>query len=131
MRARPATEVRCAYMARGATLRTQTRWRALPISVLAAAVALGAFSLGGASGGSGSRATHRGRPNVVVVLTDDQDTRSISVMGNVKRLLARRGVTFENSFVTYSLCCPSRVTLLTGQYAHNHGVVANNPPHGG
>jgi N-acetylglucosamine-6-sulfatase len=118
-------------MGRGATPRTRTRRRALPIAVLAATVALGAFSLGGANGGSGSRAAHPRRPNVIVVLTDDQDTRSISVMGDVKRLLAKRGVTFENSFVTYSLCCPSRATLLTGQYAHNHRVLSNDPPHGG
>jgi N-acetylglucosamine-6-sulfatase len=45
--------------------------------------------------------------------------------------LDRTGVTFDNSFVSYSLCCPSRATFLTGQYAHNHGVFGNSPPVGG
>jgi N-acetylglucosamine-6-sulfatase len=40
-------------------------------------------------------------------------------------------VTFRNSFVNYSLCCPSRATFLTGQYAHNHDVWGNAPPNGG
>jgi Sulfatase len=59
------------------------------------------------------------RPNVVVILTDDQDRRSLRVMGDTRRLLARRGVTFANAFATYPVCCPSRATFLTGRYAHN------------
>lgn len=71
------------------------------------------------------------RPNIVVIMTDDQDLRSMEVMPKVKRLLADQGTTFTNSFVNYSLCCPSRTTFLTGQYAHNHGVVGNALPDGG
>ncbi|MBA2325765.1 MAG: sulfatase-like hydrolase/transferase, partial [Actinobacteria bacterium] len=71
------------------------------------------------------------RPNVVVIMTDDQTVESMRVMPNVRELLAERGVTFTNSFVSYPLCCPSRATLLTGQYAHNHGVLGNEPPDGG
>jgi arylsulfatase A-like enzyme len=52
-------------------------------------------------------------------------------MPTVNRLLADRGVTFDNSFVSYALCCPSRATFLTGQYAHNHGVFDNVEPLGG
>ena len=52
-------------------------------------------------------------------------------MPNVKTLIADQGVTFDNSFVSYSLCCPSRSTFLTGQYAHNHGVWGNAAPNGG
>ena len=54
-------------------------------------------------------------------MTDDQDFRSWRRMSNV-RALAREGVVFPRSFVTTSQCCPSRTTLLTGQYAHNHLV---------
>jgi N-acetylglucosamine-6-sulfatase len=71
------------------------------------------------------------RPNVVVLMTDDQQADSVRFMPNVQRLLAGHGVTFTNSFVSYSLCCPSRATLLTGQYAHSHGVRTNTPPSGG
>jgi arylsulfatase A-like enzyme len=71
------------------------------------------------------------RPNVVVVMTDDQEERSLQEMEIVRDRLANHGVTFTNSFSTFPLCCPSRVTFLTGQYAHNHGVRSNVPPDGG
>jgi arylsulfatase A-like enzyme len=71
------------------------------------------------------------RPNVVVIETDDQAVESMRVMSNVNALIASRGTTFANSFVNYALCCPSRATFLTGQYAHNHQVLNNVPPNGG
>ena len=70
-------------------------------------------------------------PNVVVIETDDQTVESMKVMDNVNSLIGDQGTTFENSFVNFSLCCPSRSTFLTGQYAHNHGVLGNAPPDGG
>jgi arylsulfatase A-like enzyme len=70
------------------------------------------------------------RPNVVIVMTDDQEVESLEVMPTVKRL-ARKGMTFKNAFASYPLCCPSRATFQTGQYAHNHGVLDNRPPAGG
>jgi len=73
----------------------------------------------------------RRAPNFVVVLTDDQDRASLAVMRHVQRALGARGVTFENAFVSAPECCPSRVSLLTGQYVHNHGVISNDPPVGG
>jgi N-acetylglucosamine-6-sulfatase len=71
------------------------------------------------------------RPNIVVIQTDDQTLDSLRFMPNVDRFLVKQGVTFESSFASFPLCCPSRATLLTGQYAHNHGVLGNNPPLGG
>jgi arylsulfatase A-like enzyme len=71
------------------------------------------------------------RPNVIVILTDDLDAASISHMPNLRSLLIERGTTFENAFVTNSLCCPSRATILRGQYAHNHDILSNEPPSGG
>jgi N-acetylglucosamine-6-sulfatase len=79
----------------------------------------------------GQAAVTQGRPNVLVIETDDQTRGSIRVMDNVRALIGDKGARFKHSFVNYSLCCPSRATFLTGQYAHNHHVVDNSPPDGG
>jgi N-acetylglucosamine-6-sulfatase len=71
------------------------------------------------------------RPNILVIMTDDQTVEQMRVLPKTRALLAARGTSFANSFVDISLCCPSRSTFLTGQYAHNHGVLANGGPHGG
>ena len=71
------------------------------------------------------------RPNIVVIETDDQTVEQMRFLKNTRSLIADEGVTFDSSFVSYSLCCPSRSTFLTGQYAHNHGVMGNSPPNGG
>jgi N-acetylglucosamine-6-sulfatase len=71
------------------------------------------------------------RPNIVVLMTDDQTRDSMRVLPKTRRLLGDRGATFLNSFASLPLCCPSRATFLTGQYAHNHGVFTNTPPGGG
>jgi N-acetylglucosamine-6-sulfatase len=91
---------------------------------------LGIAAADGVTAGA-TPAQQRTRPNVVVIMTDDQTVESLRVMGNVKALLADEGTTFDNSFASFSLCCPSRATFLTGQYAHNHGVLGNAPPAGG
>jgi N-acetylglucosamine-6-sulfatase len=71
------------------------------------------------------------RPNILFILTDDQDAGSVSEMPNVRSLLAERGTTFERAFATTPLCCPSRASILRGQYAHNHRVWTNRMPNGG
>ena len=70
------------------------------------------------------------RPNVLVIETDDMRWDDLRCMPNVRRLLQRRGLTFENSFAPYPLCCPSRASFLTGQYAHNHHVYSHEDPYG-
>ncbi len=74
---------------------------------------------------------HDKRPNIVVVMTDDQEGSDMRVMPRTRRLIGRRGVSFPESVTNYPLCCPSRATYQTGQYAHNHGVLDNRPPKGG
>jgi N-acetylglucosamine-6-sulfatase len=74
-------------------------------------------------------------PNVVLILTDDlalEDVNEYSLehMPNLRALM-EQGTTFENAFVSNSLCCPSRATVLRGQYAHNHQILSNEPPLGG
>lgn len=71
------------------------------------------------------------RPNIILVLTDDLDTRVFNRMPGREELLTDEGTTFSNSFVSLSLCCPSRTALLRGQYAHNTGIYTNNAPGGG
>jgi N-acetylglucosamine-6-sulfatase len=60
-------------------------------------------------------------------MTDDQALSQMSgqVMPNVTRLLADQGTRFDHAYLTTPLCCPSRATLLTGQYGHNNGVLRN------
>jgi N-acetylglucosamine-6-sulfatase len=101
-----------------------------------------ALGLGGVAVGTGDREAAKPRagpsqnrlqrrPNVVVLMTDDQTLESLKVMKKADRLLAREGATFTQSIVSFALCCPSRATFLTGQYAHNHRVLSNVAPTGG
>ena len=82
----------------------------------------------------GPRAERRvNRPNFVVIVTDDQRWDTLESMPAVRRLLMTGGVTFQNAFATTPSCCPSRVSLLTGQYSHRSGVLdgsADNAPGG-
>jgi N-acetylglucosamine-6-sulfatase len=71
------------------------------------------------------------RPNVVVVMSDDQTVQALQFQKHVLGEIGAHGATFANNFVNYSLCCPSRSTFLTGLYAHNHHVLGNAPPLGG
>jgi N-acetylglucosamine-6-sulfatase len=73
---------------------------------------------------------HRRRANVVFILTDDLSWNLVRFMPQV-RAMQREGMTFTNYFATDSLCCPSRASIFTGQYPHNHGVVGNTAPTGG
>jgi N-acetylglucosamine-6-sulfatase len=61
-------------------------------------------------------------PNIVFVLTDDQDAGSLKYMPKVREQLVEKGTTFENGILTLPVCCPSRATMLRGQYAHNHSI---------
>lgn len=70
------------------------------------------------------------RPNVVVVMADDMRVDDLDFAPHVRRVLGRHGLTFENSFSPYPLCCPARASFLTGMYAHNHGVYWHEAPQG-
>ena len=104
--------------------RTRWGWRLL------AAAAAGSCSLA-LSPVAGSAAIPGPRPNVVVITTDDQTFDSVRFMPRVNALLAAQGTSFTRNFASVPLCCPSRVSFLTGQYGHNHGVLSNDPPRGG
>jgi len=73
------------------------------------------------------------KPNIILIMTDDVSVNMLNIMlenklmPNLQEHFIDKGTTFSNSFVTTSLCCPSRATSLTGLYAHNHGVLTNAP----
>jgi N-acetylglucosamine-6-sulfatase len=69
------------------------------------------------------------RPNVIVVETDDQNN-DMSALPIVLDKIGRHGTTFRNSYASFPICCPSRATFLTGQYAHNHRVLGSEPATG-
>jgi N-acetylglucosamine-6-sulfatase len=95
------------------------------VGLLAALVTLGAVTAGSAAG------PYTSQPNVVVLMTDDQGPEMMRALPTVSRQIGRRGVTFTDALISYPLCCPSRATLLTGEYAHNHGTKGNNGHSGG
>ncbi|MBM3143942.1 MAG: sulfatase [Chloroflexi bacterium] len=72
------------------------------------------------------------RPNILFILTDDLDAalRTTDYMPRYNDLLVEQGVSLQRFFTPTSLCCPSRVTFLRGQYTHNHQVFMNTPPAG-
>src|SRR5919197_894183 len=90
-----------------------------------------ATSLGGVRGPSAASAEASSRPNIVLILTDDQRWNSLWAMLAVQGNLVDRGVTFTNGFVVNSLCCPSRASILTGRYSHSTGVYTEASPGGG
>jgi arylsulfatase A-like enzyme len=70
------------------------------------------------------------QPNIVFVLTDDLSTNLLQYMPTVQRM-QQAGLTFNDYFVSDSLCCPSRSSIFTGNFPHDTGVFGNGGPHGG
>jgi arylsulfatase A-like enzyme len=103
----------------------RTRWNHLFFSIVAMVLLASACTRApsadeerGQSGGLSPEA-----PNVLVIVTDDQRAgESMKVMPRTRRLFKREGVRFPNAYVTTPLCCPSRATIMSGRYAHNHRV---------
>src|SRR5215203_3517591 len=103
---------------------------AVLVSSLAALLAVGCSGSGEATQEEDAEGPAE-QPNIVFVLTDDLDFTSAQQMPEIASLLVEEGTSFENAFVSHPICCPSRATILTGLYDHNHDVRSNRPPPGG
>jgi N-acetylglucosamine-6-sulfatase len=111
------------------SLRISRHLRARGRAAIAAALALVAVAAGALAAGRAEGAA-KGK-NVVFILTDDMTPNDLAAMPNVRSLIAGQGTTFNRAYISFPLCCPSRVTMIGGQYMHNHGVRGNFPPQGG
>lgn len=74
--------------------------------------------------------TPAARPSIVLILTDDLDLPTAERMPRLQQF-AQAGLSFTRFYAAEPLCAPSRASILTGQYAHNHGVRTNHLPYGG
>jgi arylsulfatase A-like enzyme len=88
--------------------------------VVAVAAGIAASALAGARVDGASAA-----PNILVIVTDDQRANTLGVMPETRRVFYKKGRAFGRAYVTTPLCCPSRASIFTGLFAHNHGVHSN------
>lgn len=68
------------------------------------------------------------RPNILIIVTDDQRADTMGMMPRTSKWFGARGTEFREASVATPLCCPSRATMMTGRYVHNHGVKDNVSP---
>ncbi|MBA3523266.1 MAG: sulfatase-like hydrolase/transferase, partial [Geodermatophilaceae bacterium] len=61
----------------------------------------------------------------MLIFTDDQRVDDMIAMPQTRALMAAGGTTFAHGYSPFPLCCPARASILSGQYAHNHGVLGN------
>jgi N-acetylglucosamine-6-sulfatase len=111
------------------------------VAAALSAALLASLALSARPGPDSAAAT--ARPNIVVIQTDDQTLAQLyaewrtplglkaRVMPNTLDLIKGAGISFNRHYASYPLCCPARATLLTGRYAHSHGVISNDAPRGG
>ena len=111
------------------SLRMPRQPRARARAALAAALALIAVAAGALTAGAAQGAAIG--KNVIFILTDDMTSSELAGMPNVMSEIAGQGTSFNRAYVSFPLCCPSRATMIRGQYMHNHGVRGNFPPQGG
>lgn len=108
------------------TLMKRRQWET-PSKVLVTVALLGfgalAFSPPTVSASAGNG--YDERPDVVIILTDDQRLGLLDAMPTVRRSIIDKGVDYRQAMVPTSVCCPSRTSILTGLYSHTSGVWHN------
>ena len=95
-------------------------------SIIGRSISLIVFFATALSGCSALPIKEDTRPSFIIILTDDQRYDTMQYMPQTQKWIFDQGVTFTNAFLTTPLCCPSRSSILTGMYAHNHGVHDND-----
>jgi arylsulfatase A-like enzyme len=98
-------------------------------AVLAGALIAGVAAGDGQPGAPASADAAEPPPNIVMIMTDDQNARDIAVMKKTRRLLIDEGARLETYVDSFSLCCPARAAYVTGQYSHNNGVLNSSRAH--
>ena len=102
-----------------------------PVWALLLALTISGFELAAASQPDAERqsdareTSHDDRPNILVIVTDDQRS-GLGVMPETRKRIRDQGAHFGNAYATTPACCPSRASIFTGQYAHNHGILTNS-----
>src|ERR671912_607315 len=71
------------------------------------------------------------KPNIVFILADDMRKDDLRYMPKTRSVLGNKGMSFSNAFVSNALCCPTRATIMRGQYSHNTEVWTNKGSNGG
>jgi arylsulfatase A-like enzyme len=94
-------------------------------AVVVAAILAGLATPGRRPSASAQTGPGPGRPNVLIIITDDQRIESMGPMRRTRSWFRRGGVEYLNAFTTTPLCCPARASIFTGRYAHNHMVKTN------
>src|SRR5215208_321536 len=90
-----------------------------------ASAALALLFISAITGSPPTAAQTTPKPNFVFILTDDMRKDDLTYMPKTRTLLQTQGMQFQNAFVSLPTCCPSRATIMRGQYAHNTGVWNN------
>ena len=100
--------------------------------VLSVAVAFAVLLVSGVWGSAAQEAVGAtAKPNIVFILADDMRKDDLKYMPKTLSVLRDKGMSFSNAFVSNALCCPSRATIMRGQYSHNTGVWTNQGSRGG
>ena len=118
-------------MLRGCGRFRAKRVQLLSLACLVAFIIVGLLGFGPAQEEAEAQSSSTDQPNIIFVLTDDLDYASAQKMPQIRSQLIEKGISLEKTFVSHPVCCPSRATILTGLYDHNHNVLSNKPPDGG
>lgn len=102
--------------------------RRFSVAIVAVLVAAAVMSTSTSTTGPRAHAQLAEPPNILIILTDDQraDEQSMAVMPKTRRIFGSNGTRFDNAITTTPLCCPSRASIFSGKYMHNHNIRSNS-----